>query len=47
MIGALERNRTNRWTGATGSVFRIIIGPAKLLGNAVAGSTQTFGVFLD
>ena len=33
----------NRWTGATGSDFRIIIGPAKLLGNAVARSTLTIG----
>jgi hypothetical protein len=31
---------TNRWTGATGSAFRIIRDPAKLLGNAVARSTQ-------
>ena len=37
--------RTNRWTGATGSDFRIIIGPAKLLGKAVARSTSTFVVF--
>ncbi|HYX29394.1 MAG TPA: hypothetical protein VE863_12590 [Pyrinomonadaceae bacterium] len=36
---------TNRWTGATGSDFRIIIGPAYLLGNAVARSTQTFDSF--
>lgn len=34
---------TNRWTGATGSEFRIIIDPAELLGNAVARSTQPFG----
>src|SRR5690349_11871438 len=32
---------TNRWTGATGSEFRIKRDPAKLLGNAVARSTQT------
>ena len=35
---------TNRWTGATGSLFRIIIGPAQLLGNAVARSTPPLGV---
>ena len=35
-----RRNITNRWTGATGSEFRIIIGPAQLLGNAVARSTS-------
>ena len=34
--------RTNRWTGATGSVFRIILDPAKLLGSAVARSTPPF-----
>src|SRR5690349_5196938 len=32
---------TNRWTGATGSDFRIKRDPAKLLGSAVARSTQT------
>jgi hypothetical protein len=31
--------RTNRWTGATGSDFRIKRDPAKLLGSAVARST--------
>ena len=31
-----RRRPTSRWTGATGSDFRIIIGPAKLLGDAVA-----------
>ena len=36
---------TNRWTGATGSEFRII-GPAQLFGNAVARSTQPLGIFL-
>src|SRR5947208_15219918 len=40
------RDRTNRWTGATGSEFRIKRDPAKLLGSAVARSTQTLGVFL-
>jgi hypothetical protein len=35
---------TNRWTGATGSVFRIKRDPAKLLGSAVARSTLPFGV---
>jgi hypothetical protein len=40
-----ERNITNRWTGATGSDFRIKRDPAKLLGNAVARSTQPFGCF--
>ena len=39
------KRRTNRWTGATGSVFRIKRDPAKLLGNAVARSTQTFARF--
>ena len=34
------RNITNRWTGATGSDFRIKLDPAKLLGSAVARSTQ-------
>ena len=33
---------TNRWTGAPGSDFRIIRHPAKLLGSAVARSTQPF-----
>ena len=42
-----RRRRTNRWTGATGSDFRIIIGPAQLLGSAVARSTQTLGRFLN
>ena len=38
--------RTNRWTGATGSDFRIKRGPAKLLGSAVARSTQPlYGFF--
>ena len=36
---------TSRWTGATGSDFRIKRDPAKLLGSAVARSTQTFGCF--
>jgi hypothetical protein len=36
------RRPTNRWTGATGSDLRIIIGPAKPLSSAVARSTQTF-----
>src|SRR4051794_18930663 len=40
-----ETDITNRWTGATGSEFPIIIGPAQLLGNAVARSTQTFDSF--
>src|SRR5262252_1305037 len=38
-----RRNPTNRWTGAAGSVFRNKRGPAKLLGSAVARSTQTLG----
>jgi len=33
------RQLTNRWTGATGSEFRIKLDPAKLLGSAVARST--------
>ena len=41
----MERRRTNRWTGATGSVFRIIIGPAKLLASAVARSTPPLAWF--
>jgi len=39
-----SQRRTNRWTGATGSEFRIKRDPAKLLGGAVARSTQTFGI---
>jgi hypothetical protein len=38
---ALAPRITNRWTGATGSAFRIKRRPAKLLGGAVARSTQT------
>ena len=38
------RRITNRWTGATGSEFRIKRDPAQLLGSAVARSTQPFGV---
>jgi hypothetical protein len=38
----VERNITNRWTGATGSDFRIKLDPAKLSGSAVARSTQPF-----
>ena len=34
---------TNRWTGATGSEFRIERDPANLFGNAVARSTQALG----
>jgi len=41
----VKRRRTNRWTGATGSEFRIKRDPAKLLGGAVARSTQTFDRF--
>lgn len=43
MLG--ERRITNRWTGATGSVLRIKRDPAKLLGSAVARSTQPLGVY--
>ena len=39
------RNITNRWTGATGSDFRIKRDSAKLLGSAVARSTQALYVF--
>ena len=39
----LGRGITNRWTGATGSEFRIKRDPAKLLASAVARSTQPFG----
>ncbi len=45
MIRVHRRHPTNRWTGATGSEFRIKRGPAKVLGNAVARSTQPFGGF--
>ena len=41
------RRRTNRWTRAAGSDFRIIIGPAQLLGNAVARSTQPLGCYFE
>src|SRR4051812_4393362 len=34
---------TNRCTGGTGGDFRIIIGPAQLLGNTVARSTRPLG----
>ena len=37
---------TNRWTGATGSDFRIKRNPAKLLCSAVARSTPTLGCFM-
>ena len=43
MAQRIAKSAANRWTGATGSDFRIIIGPAQLLGNAVGRSTQTFG----
>ena len=36
---------TKRWTGVTGSVFRIKLDPVKLLGSAVARSTQPLGIF--
>jgi hypothetical protein len=42
-INHSRRDRTNRWTGATGSVFRITRDPAKLVGSAVARSTQPLG----
>ena len=38
----MERRRTNRWTGATGSDFCIKRDPAKVLGSAVARSTPPF-----
>ena len=38
-------HRTNRWTGATGSVFRIKRDPAKLVASAVARSTPPFDSF--
>jgi hypothetical protein len=37
--------RTKRWTGATGSDFRIKRDPAKLLCSAVARSTLTFDAY--
>jgi len=43
MLNNDGRQITNRWTGATGSEFRIKRDPAKLLGSAVAWSTQTLG----
>jgi len=42
----LAARTTNRWTGATGSDFRIKRDPAELLGGAVARSTPPFGVIL-
>jgi acyl carrier protein len=39
VLSQLRRHRTNRWTGATGSEFRIKRHSAKLLGSAVARST--------
>ena len=39
----LAARTTNRWTGATGSDFRIKRDPAKLLRSAVARSTQPLG----
>src|ERR1051326_8339017 len=39
-VSCPRRNPTNRWTGATGSEFRIKRDPAKLFGSAVARSTQ-------
>ena len=42
-----RRRTTNRWTGATGSVFRIKRDPAKLLGSAVARSTQPLSGFYN
>jgi hypothetical protein len=41
-----RRHLTNRWTGATGSDFRIKREPAKLLGSAVARSTLPLGRML-
>gem|GEM_PF-5953992 len=38
--------RTNRWTGATGNDFRIKRDPARLLGSAVARSTQSLSFSL-
>jgi TonB family protein len=43
-VNQAAANPTNRWTGATGSDFRIKRDPAKLLGNAVARSTLPFGI---
>jgi hypothetical protein len=47
MLARQRRHPTNRWTGATGRDFRIKRDPAKLLGNAVARSTQPFGCLLE
>src|SRR6185295_529879 len=41
----IRRRPTNRWTGATGSEFRIKRDPAKLLGSAVGRSTQPLYAF--
>ena len=47
MIGcSVRRRRTNRWTGATGSDFRIKRDPAKVLGSAVARSTPPLCAFV-
>jgi hypothetical protein len=42
-----RRGITNRWTGATGSDFRILIGPAKPVGSPVARSTQPLYSFAN
>ncbi len=39
LLECRQRNITNRWTGATGSAFRIKRDPAKLPGSAVARLT--------
>ena len=45
MLYAVAATEQIRWTGATGSEFRIKRDPAKLLGSAVARSTQPFGTY--
>ena len=41
-----RRGITNRWTGATGGVFRIKSDPAKVLDSAVARSTPPLCAYL-
>ena len=40
VVPAADGDITTRWTGATGSEFRIKRDPAKVLGSAVARLTQ-------
>ena len=47
LLPRTPRWRTNRWTRATGSDFRIKRDPAQLLASAVTRSTQTIVIFLE